>query len=199
MPLEDELKELRNLTPSQKLARIKEFEEKKRRELKEAEELLRETEKEAIEEEEEKVQIPVPQMKAVSPESLETIEAKLLWAAKRGLSVAPERPEEAPPARRQELSEQVEGAAQAGLQSAQYGELVEKSRQEAVIEAYRSSGAKQSEEPYESMTRQQDTITYQKPELRTEVTYEQRTATPGHEAKTQDFYTTGTREKKRRA
>lgn len=221
MPLEEELREMRSLRPSERIKRLRALEEQKKREIEEAEVLLRESEKEQAADEEERRSLPVPHMKAASPDTIETIEARLLWAAKRGVSLQQKEEEVAAPASKEQLSlsEAVEGEHRAGQQvaAAQYGEpLTEAVRRQsgaAVIEAYAQQKAVSPEEAYQSITGQrQIERTYQKPEARTEVTYETRSATPGHEAQSheaqqvqqsqqmqpQDFYTTSSKERKKR-
>ncbi|GEM_PF-3356291 len=214
MPLEEELRDLRRLHPSERIKRLKELEEQKKKEIEEAEVMLKESEKEAQAEEEERTSLPVPHMKAVSPESIETIEAKLLWAAKRGVSLQQKEEEVAVPAAKEHLSlsEAVEDERVKAqeVSNVQYGEqLAESVRRQsgaAVVEAYARQKASSAGEAYESITKQRGIEqVYQKPEARTEITYETRSATPGHEAQQaqpqqqpQDFYTTSPKEKKKR-
>ncbi|MBI2574593.1 hypothetical protein HYV82_01790 [Candidatus Woesearchaeota archaeon] len=219
MPLEEELRDLRRLNPSERIRRLRELEEQKKREIEEAEVMLKESEKEAQADEEERTSLPVPHMKAMSPESIETIEAKLLWAAKRGVSLQQKEEEVAVPAAKAHLSlseaVEAERAASQQVSSVQYGEqLAESVRRQsgaAVVEAYAGQKASSAGEAYESITKQRGVEqTYQKPEARTEITYEARSATPGHEAQSheaqqaqtqkqpQDFYTTASKEKKKR-
>ncbi|MBI2142072.1 hypothetical protein HYU15_01105 [Candidatus Woesearchaeota archaeon] len=187
--------------------------------MEEAEVLLRESEREQAADEDERRSLPVPHMKAASPDAIETIEARLLWAAKRGVSLEQKEAEVAVPAAKaqQSLAETVEEERMAAKQAidAQYGEqLAESVRRQsgaAVVEAYAGQKASSAEEAYESITKQRGIEqTYQKPEARTEITYEARSATPGHEAQSheaqqaqtqqqpQDFYTSQSQEKKRK-
>ncbi|MBI4438802.1 hypothetical protein HY640_02630 [Candidatus Woesearchaeota archaeon] len=193
MTLEDEIKELRKLSPAEKIKRLKELEEASKKELEETDKLLKEAEREAISDQE-KQQLPIPHMKAASPDTLETIEAKLLWAAKRNVSLtAASQPQQETPTAKP-LEESVEEA-QAKQQEAQaqYGTRIEEATASHTPPQY----AQQAENPYDTVTQPQKTsVTYQKPEFSTEATYEHRKATPGHETeKIEEFYTQAKKKK----
>ncbi len=198
MSLEEDVKELRKLSPSERIKRLKELEEQKKKEIQEAEKLLKEAQTEENVEEEKKRQLPAPQMKAESLDTIETIEAKVLWAAKRGISLATKNIEVALP--EEKLEETLEREKQAMPASKPYGETVEEAvkkqqRGRELVETYERQGAQPG---YASMLKGPEQI-YQKPDSKTDFTYETRSATPGHENKPQDFYTGEPQEKKKKS
>lgn len=112
MPEEDIIKELKKLSPKERVEKLKELQKKDREEIEKAQRLLRETEEE-ISRQEETEKIPIPQLKAVDIDALFSAEEKELFKAKRfaaepGRKV--EKPKEALPAERAELERIAEEA-----------------------------------------------------------------------------------------
>ena len=77
------LDKFKNLSPEQRIKKLKELQEKDKQEIEEAQKLIKESEEQAEAEEELKKQIPIPQLKTVDIESLFTAEEKELFRAKR--------------------------------------------------------------------------------------------------------------------
>jgi len=82
---EDTLKELKKLSPKERLEKLKELQKKDREEIEKAQKLLQETEDE-IGREKELEKIPIPQLKAVDIGALFSPEEKELFKAKRFIS-----------------------------------------------------------------------------------------------------------------
>ena len=83
MAKKSKLDELKNLSPEERIKRLKELQEQDRKEIEEAQKLIKESEEQATHEEKLKQQIPVPQLKSVDIESLFSPEEKELFKAKR--------------------------------------------------------------------------------------------------------------------
>lgn len=77
------LDELRGLSPRERLRRLKELEEERKKEIQEAQELIKKSEGEIEREEQIRKEIPIPQIKAVDIEHLFTPEEKRIFEAKR--------------------------------------------------------------------------------------------------------------------
>jgi len=77
------LKELRNLLPEERIKRLKEIEEKNRKEIEEAHKLMQESEVEIVEDQKEKEQIPIPQLKVADIDMLVGEEEKRIFATTR--------------------------------------------------------------------------------------------------------------------
>ena len=94
-----EIKDLKKLSPEERIKRLKTLEAEKRKELQEAEDLMKESEFELEREEKIKREIPIPQVKAVDIDQLFTQEEKQIFAAKRYVQKKPaeEGAEEKPP------------------------------------------------------------------------------------------------------
>ncbi len=209
MSLDDEIRHLKRLSPSERIRKLKELEEEQKKEIEETGKLIEESREEENVEREEKTQLPAPQMKAINADALETIEAKLLWAAKRGITIPAKESDVAPRAEpRKELTETVEEEQKQArnVSSAAYGgqlmAAMDEQKGAAVVEAYRNKPASvMPDEAYDTITKQKDmAAAYQKPEMKTEITYHERKATAGHEREQQpqDFYTTTTDNKKKK-
>src|SRR3989338_1495328 len=69
------LKEIRKFSPEERIARLKELEDSRKREIEEAEALIKETVEELAEE---KRKIPIPEAKATDLSTLGTVEEKQL-------------------------------------------------------------------------------------------------------------------------
>lgn len=78
-----DIDEIKKLSPEERVKRLKKLEEEKRKEIEEAEKLMKQSVGEMEREEEIRQQIPVPQMKAVDIDQLFTQEEKQVFAAKR--------------------------------------------------------------------------------------------------------------------
>lgn len=78
----EEIDELKKLPVEERIKRLKELEKKNKDEIKKAQSLLRETEDEAEEKEKEKLQTPIPQVKAADINELLTAEEKQMFNAK---------------------------------------------------------------------------------------------------------------------
>lgn len=76
--------ELKNLPPEEKIRRLKEREEKKRKEIEEAQKMLREAEKELSDKEEWRRKVPIPQVAAERVEEMSEAEKEII-KAHRGL------------------------------------------------------------------------------------------------------------------
>lgn len=76
-------KELKNLSPTERIKKLKEQQEKSKKEIEEAQKLIKESEAEEAQEEELRQKIPVPQLKAVDIDSLFTPEEKEIFRLKR--------------------------------------------------------------------------------------------------------------------
>lgn len=192
MPLEDEIEKLKKLNPAERIKRLMVLEEQKKKEIEEAEALMKEAVVEETERAEEDRQIPVPHMKAESPDTLETIEAKLLWAAKRGVSLPSKgtgaAPEEAPAPRELESAVEESRILNKGAEHKllHYGEQVDEAiRKQSGAEAAEMYSTEKPGQEYMSNKQQE---MYQKPEASAEFSYHARSATPGHERESQDFY-----------
>ncbi len=84
------LQDIKKLSPQERIKRLKELEEARRREIEEAESLIKETVLE-LEDAEERKKIPIPEAKATELSTLETLEGKQLVATHHFLSMqAPE-------------------------------------------------------------------------------------------------------------
>jgi len=77
------LDELKNLSPEEKIRKLKEIEEKDKKEIETAQKLIKESESQIEEEKRMKEQIPIPQLKAVDISSLFTPAEKQMYATKR--------------------------------------------------------------------------------------------------------------------
>lgn len=82
MAEEDTLKELKKLSPKERLEKIKELQKKDREEIEKAQKLLHETEEE-IGRQDELEKIPIPQLKSIDIAALFSPEEKELFKAKR--------------------------------------------------------------------------------------------------------------------
>ncbi len=170
---------LKKLSPAERVKRLKELEAQKKREIEEAEQLLKQAISEQGLEEEEKKQLPVPQMKAESAETLETIEAKLLWAAKRGVSLPTKKTEEEHHAL--EESVQTEQGGNLG-RTPHYGDTLN-----AAISDQKGITYQTNEKKRDYMSGEQQKF-YEQHEEHHHEEYHSRSALPGHERETQDFY-----------
>ena len=90
---EKELDELKNLSPQERIKRLKKLQEKNKEEIEQAQKMLTQAEDEAQIEQELK-EIPIPQLKAVDIGQLFSPEEKELFKAKRGISTKPKEEKE---------------------------------------------------------------------------------------------------------
>ncbi len=79
---------LKKLSPEERIRRLKELEEERKKEIEEAEELIKETTRE-LADAEEKRRIPIPEARATDLSTLNTLEEKELVATHHNLSTAP--------------------------------------------------------------------------------------------------------------
>jgi hypothetical protein len=123
-----DIDEIKKLSPEERIKRLKKLEEEKRKELEEAENLMKQSVGELEENEEIRQKMPVPQMQAVDIDHLFTQEEKQVFAAKRYTKAKEKEPEEAPPPKPGEktLEAEVQEAPQLTREQAeeqkQYGE-----------------------------------------------------------------------------
>ena len=89
-----EIDEIKKLSPEERIRRLKKLEEEKRKEIEEAETLLKQSEGEMEQEEKLRKEIPIPQIKAVDIGQLFTKEEKQLFATKRYQESKLKEPEE---------------------------------------------------------------------------------------------------------
>ena len=82
MAEEEVINELKKLSPKERIKKLKELQEKDKKEIEEAQHLIRESEEQAAREEETE-KIPIPQLKAVDIEALFSPEEQELFKAKR--------------------------------------------------------------------------------------------------------------------
>jgi len=130
----DEIEDLKRLPPAERLKKLKEIEEKRKQEISEAEELIRESMLE-IDHVEERKEFPAPETKAESISHLVTRESKDLFKTKRfanGEDAAEEAPAEEPSQR--DLGKHVEEEAEERKSTEeegkgiQYGDAIEEAR-----------------------------------------------------------------------
>ena len=79
----DEVDDLKKLTPEERIKKLKELEKKRKDEIERAQKLIKQSEEELEDDENQKRDIPVPQLKSIDIESLFTDEEKKLFATKR--------------------------------------------------------------------------------------------------------------------
>lgn len=89
MAEKDSINQLKNLTVEERIRKLKELELKKKEEIKEAQDLLRQSEVELEENEKQKRQIPIPQLKVVDASQLFSEEEKAIFATKRFAQKSP--------------------------------------------------------------------------------------------------------------
>jgi hypothetical protein len=103
------INELKKLSPKERIKKLKELQEKDKKEIEEAQSLLSRAEEEAVIEDELR-EIPVPQLKAVDIEGLFSPEEKELFKAKRFISGKKKETEEEKRERKKELEMIAESA-----------------------------------------------------------------------------------------
>jgi hypothetical protein len=156
MPLTDELK---NLSPAERIKKLKELEEGKKKEIEEAETLISESMRE-IGEANEKKDMPIPQLKAGDIGQLLTAEEKSMFATKRFLNIQAEEPAQAA---KKNLEEQAEiesrsPSAKRGSEAPVYGTAIDQARKENnPMDIYNrnssvTTGHVEKENPYDSGT-----------------------------------------------
>lgn len=100
----DELKDLERLSPEARIKKLKELEEKRKKEIEDAQELLKKSEAQLEEEKKIIEQIPIPQLRAVDIDSLFSESEKELFKAKRFTSAAAKKEEKI----KQKVADQVD-------------------------------------------------------------------------------------------
>ncbi|MFH1182086.1 MAG: hypothetical protein V1702_03965 [Candidatus Woesearchaeota archaeon] len=126
------MEELKTLSPEERIKRLKEIEESKKKEIEEAETLISESMRE-IGEAKEKKDIPIPQMRAENISQLLTAEEKSMFATKRFVNVQGAAEGTSPAARSLEEvagSEAGSPSARRGSEAPVYGTAIEKAREE---------------------------------------------------------------------
>lgn len=156
--------DLKNLSPEERIRKLKELEEERKREIEEAETLIGESERE-LGEIEEKKNLPIDQLKATNIEQLFTREEKRMFATKRFVNMNETNPLESASAEGVgSLEETAEAeseseSAKKGAEFKGYGAAMERAKSEQdPMEAYKSktvTGAKEEEDAY----RHQKTVT----------------------------------------
>jgi len=144
-----EIDEIKKLSPEARIKRLRKLEEEKRKEIEEAEKLMKESVGELEREERIKKELPIPQMKAVDVGELFTQEEKQIFATKRyeESKLRREEPEEEKPNAKEErtLEEQVweeqpQLTAEQVEQHRQYGQALANEQPDkiyqAAVEAY---------------------------------------------------------------
>ena len=101
-----DIDELKKLSPEARIKRLKELEEEKRKEIEEAEQLIKQSVGEIEREEKIKQEVPIPQMKAVDVGELFTQEEKQVFATKRYQKIEKTDDEEAKPAEKEKTLEE---------------------------------------------------------------------------------------------
>ncbi|MBI2545820.1 hypothetical protein HYV81_01430 [Candidatus Woesearchaeota archaeon] len=104
------LKELMYLPPEERLKRLREIEERNKKEIEEAHKLMQESEAELVEEEKEKEQLPIPQLKAVDFDTLVSEEERRIFATKRQVSARKKDDEDEKPKRAEKKLEETLGS-----------------------------------------------------------------------------------------
>lgn len=104
-----DIEKIKKLSPEERIRRLKKLEEEKRKEIEEAQQLMKESAIELEREEKIKKEIPIPQVKAVDIGGLFTQEEKQVFATKRYQREKPEKPEEMekPPEAEKTLEDEV--------------------------------------------------------------------------------------------
>jgi len=80
---EEELEELKHLSPEERLAKLKEIEEKSKKEIEEAQKLIKQSEEEISEKKKFEEKVPIPQLISEEGRGLETSEEKEMFEAQR--------------------------------------------------------------------------------------------------------------------
>ncbi|MBI2133379.1 hypothetical protein HYU11_01715 [Candidatus Woesearchaeota archaeon] len=190
MPLE---KQLIDMSPAERIKRLRELEEQKKKEIEEAELLLKQAINEEKDEEEQKKQMPTPYLKAENPDQLESIEAKVLWAAKRGVTFPEKKEEERSHATTHEaLEESVQSAEARAGEGVNYGEPLN-----SAMNSQKGISYQKKEENYISGSQQKFYQHQGHPgeEHHPDSGYHTRKTLPGHEMETQDFYSNSRKKK----
>jgi membrane protein involved in colicin uptake len=89
MPLDEEIEELRKLSPQERIRKLKEIEEKRKKEIEEAETLIRESELEIGEHEEFRRKVPIDEVRATDISTLDTAseDARRIWKTSRHMGL----------------------------------------------------------------------------------------------------------------
>jgi len=106
---EEEIEKLKKLSPKERIGKLKKLQEKNKEEIEKAQKLLKQAEEEA-DIEEEMMDIPIPQLKAVDIDELFTPEERELFKAKRFITGKPKKEEAAAAEEKAELEKIAETA-----------------------------------------------------------------------------------------
>jgi hypothetical protein len=119
-----DIKDIKKLSPEERIQRLKKLEEEKRKELEETEKLMKQSVAEFETQEKIKREIPIPQVTAVDINELFTQEEKQMFAAKRYQKAAPEEEEKPQEATLEDevLQEQPQLTAEQIEEQKQYGQ-----------------------------------------------------------------------------
>lgn len=82
----DEMKDIKKLSPQERLKKLKELEEKSKKEIAEAQKLIKQSEGEIEQENKFKEKVPIPQLIAEEERTLESEEAKEMFESQREIS-----------------------------------------------------------------------------------------------------------------
>ncbi len=99
----DEIKDLKKLSPEERIRKLKEIEEKSKKEIVEAQKLIKQSAEEIEEKKKFEEKVPIPQLIAEEERTLESVEEKEMLEAQRGKATA----EEAKAAEKKSLEEQL--------------------------------------------------------------------------------------------
>ncbi len=100
--------DFKKMSPEERIKKLKQLEADRRKELAEAEKMIKESEGELANEEKIRQEIPVPQMAAVDINNLFTKEEKEIFAAKRYQSSGPLKDDSGEPAKKQKKEKSLE-------------------------------------------------------------------------------------------
>lgn len=109
--VDEDIEDLKRLSPEERIAKLREIEKKRKKELEEAEKLMRESYTEIEDKEKEKRKVPIPQVKADEGGMADVFvgDEKELWKTKRFVSERPieeEKPEEGEALERRVIEEE---------------------------------------------------------------------------------------------
>jgi len=149
----NELNGLKKLSPEERIKRLREIEEKDKKEIEEAQKMLKESENEIENEIRIKDQVPIPQIKAVDISQLFTHEEKEMYKSKRGGS-AEKKKEDAP--LEETVSEEGKKIKEEQVKQIQrqYGKIFEEAPAKNVYQAFMGAVENASESGYVSAEQQ---------------------------------------------
>lgn len=131
--IEKELNELKKLSPRERLGKLKEIEDKRKKEIEEAERLIRQTENELAAEQDKKQKLPIPQIAALDISLLTTVDEKAIFKTRRYIEEHPELFQNLSPASQslEQMAEEEAAKAAINIQPSMiYGAAMEKAKQQ---------------------------------------------------------------------